>query len=103
MKNLDELEQMQMTGRCGFYEAADFSPERIDGQEYAVVRSYMAHHVGMSLVSICNALRGFVMQNRFMRDDRMAAARCLLEEKSRPAPPSSAMWSCAKRRSAPSV
>lgn len=45
------------------------------------MRSYMAHHVGMSLVSICNALRGFVMQNRFMRDDRMAAARCLLEEK----------------------
>lgn len=81
LKNLDELEKMQMTGRCGFYEAADFSPERVDGQEYAVVRSYMAHHVGMSMVSICNALRGFAMQNRFMRDDRMAAARCLLEEK----------------------
>ena len=47
LKNLDELEKMQMTGRCGFYEAADFSPERVDGQEYAVVRSYMAHHVGM--------------------------------------------------------
>lgn len=81
LKNLDELEKMQMTGRCGFYEAADFSPERVDGQEYAVVRSYMAHHVGMGMVSICNALRGFAMQNRFMRDDRMAAARCLLEEK----------------------
>lgn len=81
LKNLDELENMQMTGRCGFYEAADFSPERIDGQEYAVVRSYMAHHVGMSMISICNALKGFAMQNRFMRDDRMAAARCLLEEK----------------------
>lgn len=81
LKNLDELEKMQMTGRCGFYEAADFSPERVDGQEYAVVRSYMAHHVGMSMVSICNALKGFAMQNRFMRDDRMAAARCLLEEK----------------------
>lgn len=81
LKNFDELEQMQMTGRCGFYEAADFSPERVDGQEYAVVRSYMAHHVGMSLLSLCNALKGFVMQNRFMRDDRMAAARSLLEEK----------------------
>ncbi len=81
LKNLDELEQMQMTGRCGFYEAADFSPERVDGQEYAVVRSYMAHHVGMSMISICNAIKGFTMQNRFMRDDRMAAARCLLEEK----------------------
>lgn len=81
LKNFDELEQMQMTGRCGFYEAADFSAERVDGQEYAVVRSYMAHHVGMSLLSVCNALKGFVMQNRFMRDDRMAAARSLLEEK----------------------
>ena len=81
LKNFDELEQMQMTGRCGFYEAADFSPERVDGQEYALVRSYMAHHVGMSMVSVCNALKGYAMQNRFMRDDRMAAARCLLEEK----------------------
>ena len=59
LKNFDELEQMQMTGRCGFYEAADFSPERVDGQEYALVRSYMAHHVGMSMVSVCNALKGY--------------------------------------------
>ena len=29
-----------MTGRCGFYEAADFTVDRMDGQDYAVIRLY---------------------------------------------------------------
>lgn len=81
LKNLERLEKMQMAGGCGFYEAADFTPDRAQEQEYSVVRSYMAHHVGMSFISVCNALKNNIMQKRFMRDEDMASAQSLLEEK----------------------
>ncbi len=81
MKNLLELEEMQMTGRCGFYEAADFTVDRMDGQDYAVIRSYMAHHLGMSMICISNLLMDNLMQKRFMSDDKMAGAVSLLQEK----------------------
>lgn len=81
LKNLKKLEDMKLSGSCGFYEAADFTPERAQGSEYSVVRSYMAHHVGMSFISLCNILKNNIMQNRFMRDGDMASAKCLLEEK----------------------
>ena len=41
----------------------------------------MAHHLGMSMLSILNALNGNIFQKRFMRDEKMAAGQCLLEEK----------------------
>jgi cellobiose phosphorylase len=41
----------------------------------------MAHHLGMSLVAIDNALKDRIMQRRFMRDCSMAAFRELLQEK----------------------
>ncbi|MEG2781597.1 MAG: glucoamylase family protein [Oscillospiraceae bacterium] len=81
LKNLSELEEMQMTGRCGFYEAADFTVDRLDGQDYAVVRSYMAHHVGMSMLCITNLLMNNIVQKRFMSDEKMAGAISLLQEK----------------------
>ena len=80
MHNLDRLERMQMTGRWGFYEAVDFTPSRTSGRSYAVVRSYMAHHVGMSLLAADNVLHDGVFRARFMRDAGMRAARSLLEE-----------------------
>lgn len=79
--NLKAMEELEMTGRCGFYEAADFTPGRTQGQDYAVVRSYMAHHVGMSMLACDNAVRGNIMQKRFMADSEMAAAKSILEEK----------------------
>ncbi len=80
-RNLKEIEDLEMTGRCGFYEAADFTPGRVQGQDYAVVRSYMAHHVGMSMLACVNTVRGNIMQKRFMADGDMAAAKSILEEK----------------------
>jgi len=81
LRNLRKLEKMEMTGRCGFYEAADFTSARTAGQDYAVVRSYMAHHVGMSLLSVLNTLKDNILQKRFLSDDSMAAAYSLLLEK----------------------
>ena len=81
MKNLDRLEALGMAGRYGFYEAADFTPGRAPAGGFAVVRSYMAHHVGMSIVACANALLDNVMQKRFMRDHAMGSAREFLQEK----------------------
>ena len=80
MRNLDRLERMRMTGRWGFYEAVDLTPSRTAGRPYAVVRSYMAHHVGMSLLAADNVLRDGVFRARFMRDSGMRSAQSLLEE-----------------------
>ena len=82
MKNLEALESLGLTGRYGFYEAVDFTPGRAAPSDggYAVVRSYMAHHVGMSMVACANALLGGIMQKRFMRDHAMRAAREFLQE-----------------------
>ncbi len=81
-RNLRALRDMGLEGKYGLYEAADFTPARLTGEDCCeVVRSYMAHHLGMSLVAIDNALKDNVMQTRFMRDCSMSAYRELLQEK----------------------
>ncbi len=81
VKNLKKLAQMGMEGRYGFYEAADFTPARQLGKKYEVVRCFMAHHLGMSIVAADNAVNDGIMQKRFMRDREMAAYSELLQEK----------------------
>ncbi|MDR0883344.1 MAG: DUF3131 domain-containing protein [Oscillospiraceae bacterium] len=80
LKNLATLEKMGLAGSCGFYEAADCTRARTAGQDYAIVRSYMAHHVGMSFLSCVNALTEQSLQKRFLRDSEMGGAVSLLEE-----------------------
>lgn len=78
--NLDRLCEMDMEGKCGFYEAVDFTPGRTGEQDYMVVRSFMAHHVGMSLISLSNAAFNNIMQKRFMSDTDMSGAESFLME-----------------------
>ncbi|MBQ2847761.1 MAG: hypothetical protein IJE74_05835 [Clostridia bacterium] len=80
LRNLQRLEKMGMNGIYGFYEAIDFTKGRNSG-EFSVVRSYMAHHVGMSMVAANNFLNKRCMQKRFMNDRLMKGAESLLEEK----------------------
>ncbi|HCC34374.1 MAG TPA: hypothetical protein DEQ02_01570, partial [Ruminococcaceae bacterium] len=56
LKNLRRLEKLGMTGRMCFYEAADYTKSRVGAGGYAIIKSYMAHHVGMSLIASVNAL-----------------------------------------------
>ena len=70
----------------GFYEAADALRPDADGAP-SLVKSHMAHHQGMALCAICNALTGDALADGFMADPRARALNLLLEE--RPA--------CAKR------
>ena len=80
-ENLCRMEEMGLCGEYGFYEAADFTPPRRGLGEYAIVRSFMAHHIGMSLVSCVNLLYNGAMQKRFMHSPQLNAAKSLLQEK----------------------
>ena len=81
VRNLRRLSRMGMEGRYGYYEAVDFTPMRQLGKKYEIVRCFMAHHLGMSIVAIDNAVNDGIMQKRFMRDREMAAFAELLQEK----------------------
>lgn len=82
LRNLRRLRDMGLEGRYGLYEAVDYTPARLTGNEdHEVVRSYMSHHLGMSLIAIDNVLRDSVMQQRFMRDCDLSAYRELLQER----------------------
>ena len=57
LENFRRLTEEGAEGQYGFYEAIDYTPERLPkGKRSVVVRSYMAHHQGMSLVALANAL-----------------------------------------------
>ncbi len=78
MKNLHRLQQMGLYGVYGFYEAVDCTPSRAPQPQ--ICRSYMAHHVGMSIAAGCNAVFEGRMQKRFMKGAQMRCAREFLEE-----------------------
>ncbi len=79
--NLQRLRLMGMGGMYGLYEALDFTPSRVGEHGMAIVKSYMAHHMGMSIVAISNALMDNIMQKRFLSDEQMDSCQELLQEK----------------------
>ena len=81
MKNLARLEDLQMWGLYGLYESVDFTPERLKtGESHAVIRTYMVHHQGMILLSLCNYLFDKRMIRRFHADPRIQSVELLLQE-----------------------
>lgn len=80
LANLERIKQMGGYGKYGFYEALDFTPARTGGNPYEIVKSQMAHHLGMSICAIANALKGNCLQKRFCRDFDMRRSLALLEE-----------------------
>jgi len=69
-------------GDYGFYEALDFTPSRLpEGRTQAVVRTYMAHHQGMTIVALANALLDGVMRARFHAEPMIQATELLLQER----------------------
>jgi len=80
--NLQRMQEAGFEGRYGFYEAIDYTPARMSrGQKHSIVRSFMAHHQGMSLLAISHVLLNQPMQRRFAADPRFQATLLLLQEK----------------------
>ncbi len=81
-RNLETLASSGFQGRYGFYDAIDYTPAHLPrGQSKAVVRSFMAHHQGMSLLSLAYLLLDRPMQKRFESDRAFQATTLLLQER----------------------
>ncbi len=81
-ENLEMLSEKGFEGRHGFYEAIDYTPSRLPhGQSSATVFSFMAHHQGMSMLSIAYLLLDKPMQKLFEAEPQFKAALLLLQER----------------------
>lgn len=81
-RNLQVLASNGFVGDYGFYEAIDYTPSRVPrGKAHAIVRSFMAHHQGMSLLSFDHVLNNKPMQRRFMSVPIVKATELLLQER----------------------
>ncbi len=80
--NLARLAKVGAQGRYGFYEALDYSPVRVpEGEDVVIVRAFMAHHQGMTIVAIADALLDGVMRARFHAEPIVQATELLLQER----------------------
>ncbi|MBU2733073.1 cyclic beta 1-2 glucan synthetase [Acidithiobacillus ferridurans] len=80
--NLQNLAAQGFLGAYGFYEAIDYTPSRVPpGERHAIVRTFMAHHQGMSLLAFAHVLLNQPMQRRFLSDPGIQATQLLLQER----------------------
>jgi hypothetical protein len=81
-QNLRRLSEEGAEGVFGLYEAIDYTEARLPrGQDRALIRSYMAHHQGMSLLAFAHVLLDRPMQRRFESDPQFQATMLLLQER----------------------
>jgi len=76
VRNLRCMADFGWTGRYGFFEAVDYS--KAGGE---VIRSWMAHHQGMSLLAACNLLFDCPFPRYFQSEPRVMATELLLHER----------------------
>jgi cyclic beta-1,2-glucan synthetase len=77
IRNLRRMESARWTGAYGFYEAGDYS---VAAQGPVLVKEWMTHHMGMSLLAIVNLLCDNVAQQWFHEHPVIQAAEMLLHE-----------------------
>jgi cyclic beta-1,2-glucan synthetase len=82
VQNYAALAGLGAEGRYGFYEAVDFTPSRVPaGETQAIVRSFMAHHQGMTITAIANTLQNGRLRDRFHAEPMIQGAELLLQER----------------------
>ncbi|HUO10628.1 MAG TPA: glucoamylase family protein [Phycisphaerae bacterium] len=82
VRNLERLAADGFLGKYGYYEAVDYTPARLaSGRTHTVIRSYMVHHEGMSLLALAYLMLGRPMQRRFLADPLLKATELLLHER----------------------
>jgi cyclic beta-1,2-glucan synthetase len=81
-RNFARLAAVGALGRYGFYEALDYTRVRLpEGKDVAIVRAFMAHHQGMTVVAIANGLLDGVIRARFHAEPSVQATELLLQER----------------------
>lgn len=82
LANFERLESLGALGDYGFCESIDFTPTRVpEGARFAIVQAWMAHHQGMTIVALANAVFDGIMRSRFHGDPLVQSAELLLEER----------------------
>lgn len=82
LENLGLLEKLGGYGLHGFYDAIDFTPTRMSEDEtHKVVKTYMVHHHGMSLLAIENVLNNWEVHKWFHADPRVRGSELILQER----------------------
>jgi cyclic beta-1,2-glucan synthetase len=82
LENIRTMKELGWLGPYGFYESADFTPSRVTaGHKFDIVRCWLAHHQGMTMMSIANVLCNGSSQRRFHSEPMVAATERLLHEK----------------------
>lgn len=79
--NLRRLAALGLEGEYGFFDAIDYTARSGDEEGGVVVPIYLAHHQGMTLIALTNALVGDRMINRFHAEPRVQATELLLQER----------------------
>lgn len=80
--NLKKLMSEGLEGRYGFYEAVDYTKNRMSNDEpKAIIKCFMIHHEGMSLMALDNVLLNNILQKRFHALPKVKATELLLQEK----------------------
>lgn len=79
--NLRRLANEDGMGRFGFYDAVDYTPNRVPTAHRSLpVRCYMAHHQAMGLTAIANLLFDQSIEKRFHAHPLIRATELLLQE-----------------------
>ncbi|MDB5659978.1 MAG: hypothetical protein JWS10_2593, partial [Cypionkella sp.] len=82
LANYRKLTAMGAEGRYGYYEAVDFTPQRVpEDEEMVIVRSFMAHHQGMTITAIANVVQNGSLRARFHAVPMVQAVDLLLQER----------------------
>ena len=80
-RNFERLASEGGQGRFGWFEALDYTPSRLpQGQSVAVIRAFMAHHQGMTIIAIADALMEGATRARFHSEPMIRATELLLQE-----------------------
>ncbi len=81
-KNFEALAALGGRGTYGFYEAIDFTKSRVPApHSYEIIKAYMSHHQGMTIVAIANSLFDNAIAKHFHQSPFVQAAELLLQER----------------------
>jgi cyclic beta-1,2-glucan synthetase len=81
LANLRKMDSMGWNGRYGFYESAEYlKAAGVNKRRFEIVHTWMAHHQGMVMLSICNLLSNCIFQRLFHEEVRVAATERILHE-----------------------
>ncbi|TVR86997.1 MAG: glycosyltransferase 36 [Saprospirales bacterium] len=82
IQNLKQIEKAGGLGILGFYDAIDYTPSHFDADvPFKIVKTYMVHHHGMSLIALENLLNDWTISNNFHEDPRIKSCELLLQER----------------------